>query len=297
MNQYGLFFAPFLGGLIGYFTNSIAVKMLFHPHKEIKLWRYVLPFTPGMIPKRQKDLARAMGKMVESNLLTLNDMQERLLQAEVKNNIIENLTEKVFFQTDQRTIKELILSVSDHTSYEGLKKNLNSYLCDRIVLAAADMDISDIVVQEGSQLIRNGLGGFLSMMISDSSIISLSNTLSEKLKQYIADHGREFIAPLLEDEIEIIADRNASEAIFSAGFSQERCRSIIESVYETIIRQNLNTFLQTLGIAGIVESKIAAMNIMELENLILSIMKTELETIVNLGALIGVVIGLLSMLF
>ena len=36
------------------------------------------------------------------------------------------------------------------------------------------------------------------------------------------------------------------------------------------------------------------MDVMELENMVLSVMKKELNTIVNLGALIGFVIGILN---
>ena len=42
---------PLVGGVIGYVTNDIAIRMLFRPHsaKHIMGWR--VPFTPGIIPK------------------------------------------------------------------------------------------------------------------------------------------------------------------------------------------------------------------------------------------------------
>src|SRR5665647_2081926 len=101
-------FAPFLGALIGYVTNSIAVKMLFHPHKQIKLGKFVVPYTPGIIPKRQKDLGRAMGNMVEHNLITLDDMKERLLSLKTKNAIVNGLSSKIFELTEKHTFKELL---------------------------------------------------------------------------------------------------------------------------------------------------------------------------------------------
>ena len=57
---------PAIGAVIGYFTNYIAVKMLFRPLKEVKIGRFTLPFTPGMIPKRKDALACAVGKAVGS---------------------------------------------------------------------------------------------------------------------------------------------------------------------------------------------------------------------------------------
>ena len=42
---------PLIGGVIGYFTNYIAVKMLFYPRTEVRLFGHVLPFTPGAFQK------------------------------------------------------------------------------------------------------------------------------------------------------------------------------------------------------------------------------------------------------
>ena len=52
--------------------------------------------------------------------------------------------------------------------------------------------------------------------------------------------------------------------------------------------------MQRIDLSGIVESKINAMSADELETLVMSVMKKELNTIVNLGALIGFVLGLLN---
>ena len=53
---------PVIGGVIGYFTNYIAVKMLFRPLKPVKIGGRTLPFTPGIIPKGKPRLAKALGK-------------------------------------------------------------------------------------------------------------------------------------------------------------------------------------------------------------------------------------------
>ena len=47
------FIAPLLGGLIGYITNDIAIRMLFRPHKAKYLFGIHIPFTPGIIPKEK----------------------------------------------------------------------------------------------------------------------------------------------------------------------------------------------------------------------------------------------------
>ena len=45
------------------------------------------------------------------------------------------------------------------------------------------------------------------------------------------------------------------------------------------------------------EEKVNQMDVLEVENILMSIMKKELHAVINLGALIGFVIGLLNLLF
>lgn len=77
---------PIIGAVIGYFTNMIAVKMLFYPQKEIRLFGRRLPFTPGVIPKGRARLAASVGTVIEKHLLTREDITRHLLseQAEKK---------------------------------------------------------------------------------------------------------------------------------------------------------------------------------------------------------------------
>lgn len=61
---------PLLGALIGYVTNALAIRMLFRPLKEIRVFGIRLPFTPGVIPRRRGSLAESIGRMVSQRLLT-----------------------------------------------------------------------------------------------------------------------------------------------------------------------------------------------------------------------------------
>ena len=70
---------PVIGAVIGYFTNYIAVKMLFRPLHPVKIGGKTLPFTPGIIPKGKPRLAKALGKAVGTTLLTENDIKNVLL--------------------------------------------------------------------------------------------------------------------------------------------------------------------------------------------------------------------------
>lgn len=74
-----------VGGVIGYFTNDIAINMLFRPYRPIYIGGYKLPFTPGLIPSNQERLAKRVADTIMGSLLTPHELQNlarRLLETE-----------------------------------------------------------------------------------------------------------------------------------------------------------------------------------------------------------------------
>ncbi len=76
---------PIAGGVIGYFTNDLAIKMLFRPYRAIYIGKRKLPFTPGLIPSNQERLAKKVSDTIMGSLLTPTELQklaQKLLQLE-----------------------------------------------------------------------------------------------------------------------------------------------------------------------------------------------------------------------
>ncbi|WP_225913982.1 DUF445 domain-containing protein [Leptolyngbya ohadii] len=71
--------------MIGYFTNDLAIKMLFRPYKAIYLGGRKLPFTPGLIPSNQERMAKRVSDTIMGSLLTPEELQNlarKLLETE-----------------------------------------------------------------------------------------------------------------------------------------------------------------------------------------------------------------------
>ncbi|MDJ0636779.1 MAG: DUF445 family protein [Xenococcaceae cyanobacterium MO_188.B29] len=84
-NLWIFFVPPVAGGIIGYFTNDLAIKMLFRPYKPIYIGKRKLPFTPGLIPSNQAKLAQKISDTIMGSLLTPTELQklaQRLLKTE-----------------------------------------------------------------------------------------------------------------------------------------------------------------------------------------------------------------------
>jgi len=93
------------GGVIGYFTNDIAIKMLFRPYRPILVGGRPLPFTPGLIPANQERLAKRISDTIMGSLLTPEELQNlarRLLQTERTQAAIKWLLELALDQVRNR---------------------------------------------------------------------------------------------------------------------------------------------------------------------------------------------------
>ena len=82
---------PLIGALIGYLTNWLAVKMLFRPRKALYIGKLHVPFTPGVIPRRQGALAGALGRMVSEMLVRKEDLKDSLCSEAVSRTVAKTV--------------------------------------------------------------------------------------------------------------------------------------------------------------------------------------------------------------
>jgi len=73
--SYSLILIPLISAFIGWFTNWIAIKMLFHPREP----RKILGITfQGIFPKRQQQFAEKLGNLVSQELLSFTDIEKKI---------------------------------------------------------------------------------------------------------------------------------------------------------------------------------------------------------------------------
>jgi uncharacterized membrane protein YheB (UPF0754 family) len=91
-----LLLVPLIGAFIGWITNLIAIKMLFHPRNPIRILGLTFQ---GVFPVRQKALAAKIGEVVAEELITHDELRMRMNQA--------GLAEIVTVRLDQQMDKIL----------------------------------------------------------------------------------------------------------------------------------------------------------------------------------------------
>ena len=283
---------PLLGAVIGYCTNWLAVKMLFKPLEPIKVFGRTLPFTPGVIPKNRGRIAAACGKAVGETLLTEDDLKAAFIGQQTKEKVTDALYEKMTAEEfTEMTVEGIGIEVIGEEKLDDVKGTVSEYLIERISKVLSEFDYCSVITDVGGRFVREKLNNpMISMMLNDNVIASFAAPAADSIREYIAGEGREKISEISTKEIDNICGMNIGNTISSPD-NKELIKTVIGEIYEKAVTKVIPLILHEINIGRIVEEKICSMDMKFVEELILSIMKNELDYVVRLGALIGLVIG------
>lgn len=284
---------PLIGAVIGYFTNMIAVKMLFYPKKEIRLFGRRLPLTPGVIPKGRSRLASAIGEVVEKHLLTKEDIKNHLLSEQIEQKMADTAVEKF-----SCNIKEEIcyLTNADDVAYEQKKSELSRVVSAQIVKAIQSSNVTETILKAVGEALKEKINTPpVKWLVNDRTLNAVMQPAKGMLDSMIDEHGTEYIMPILETKLSEIDGGSGMDLLRQLDIDEQKMRETFIGIYRKMVDRLAEGILENIHISALAEDKINAMSIDELERLVQDVMKKELNAIVNLGALIGFVLGLLNL--
>jgi len=139
-----------VGAVIGYITNWLAIKMLFKPHKEIRIGKFKVPFTPGLIPKEKSRIAKSVGESIGQNLLT----KETIIQSLCSENMNEQLdfwvqTKISDIENSEATIENEIKGLLGD-EYSNFVGNMNSNLSKLFIEYISEEDAKQAIAKYAS---------------------------------------------------------------------------------------------------------------------------------------------------
>lgn len=117
---------PLVGALIGWVTNVLAIKLIFRPYEPIKI-PLTKSYIQGLIPKRRDELAINIGRTVEENLLSVEDILAKIKNPELKKKMAEAIV-----VVAGKKIKEKIPPFIMATFGEMIMDYLNNQLTNEI---------------------------------------------------------------------------------------------------------------------------------------------------------------------
>ncbi|MBE6604074.1 MAG: DUF445 family protein [Ruminococcaceae bacterium] len=277
---------PVVGAIIGIFTNYIAVKMLFRPYREKHIGKFKVPFTPGIIPRRQPALAAALGRMVSEKLVREEDLKRALLSDELTNTVVNS----ILSLPPLRESGKLLVG----ETYDVQRDKLLTLLVDKIVTGIAGLDLAEILKREGAGIAagisqKNPLIG---MFLNEGTISAVATPLSDRILAFLEGDGKLKLREILDGEAAKLEERPIGEMFGN----REDLQPLLASVYRRLVSEHADSIAARFHIADIVEERVRAMPPEDLEKLILSVMKKELNDVIRLGAVIGFIMGIVTTL-
>ena len=292
--DYRLLLHPLVGSVIGYITNFIAIKMLFRPRRAYYILYHRIPFTPGIIPKNQARLASGTARAITHSLLDQQTFENTLLSEDILLQIKENVDNLLKSNPNEEfSIQDVLISNLDEENYIKLYDEINKTLTNNIYKTLLNSNISEIIADKSIDIIENNTKG-LTKTISKSFVKHHSYEIKKGIDNYIENNGEEVIKSIVSNEItKYLSTSNITIKDYLNNSSID-ISTIVISIYKNIIKTKLTSILDAINIQGMIENRINSMEPIEMERLILSVINKELKALINLGAIIGFVIGIIN---
>ncbi|MFN7709103.1 MAG: DUF445 domain-containing protein [Sphingobacteriia bacterium] len=242
-----------VSGLIGYFTNWLAIKMLFYPRRRRPL------MGQGLVPAQQHRLARRLAESIHQHLMNEQALLERLQERQLIRRVLQRtqqglqgLADDIAFAAE---LRELLLQA------------LRTYLADPAVQQqlVAQLDASIRDAMEGQTLAQWYLQ--LNRKKYQQSLQRLVQQLPGRSGQWLGDPA--LVLRLLSDELDANADMLAGD-----------------------ITHLLRTALAGLNIPGMLEHQLASFESSKLEQMLWGSTNEQLKYIEYLGGWLGLLGGL-----
>lgn len=326
---------PLVGAVIGYITNDIAIRMLFRPHQPKFVFGIRIPFTPGIIPKEKGRIAEALGNSISTNLMNQEVLEKNLLSDDMIEKLERGIDEFFTAQKgNQETVHQFLSHFLSSEEIATTSKNVNQELTTLIHHKLSDSTlgtkIAHIAVSHVMQKMQNfgstigdtlkeggiGTGGGIGKMISRgfetlfgkqakdtaSEFISalaepVELALGKNINEMLQNNSKEIVGNLIGNEIEHLMDCPMSTLLSDKDEQIEQAKHSVLSLYRTVIKDHLPKILDTIDVSKMIENRINEMDMNETETIIFQVMDKELKAIVWLGALLGMIMGCVNLIF
>ncbi|MFR9069768.1 MAG: DUF445 domain-containing protein, partial [Paraclostridium sp.] len=156
-NIYIILIMGIIGGIIGYITNKLAIKLMFRPINPIKIPILNLEII-GLIPKRKKEIAVKIGEIIQDEFVSIDDILKDLVTEEDKEKAVEYIKEKVRTIIDEKAalipsyIKSIIKGYIDEIIEKEVNDSINELGEDIVQKAHQRVNIQEIVENKVNDL-------------------------------------------------------------------------------------------------------------------------------------------------
>lgn len=146
-----------VGGLIGWITNILAIKLLFRPIKPIKIPILNIEIL-GLIPKRKNEIAANIGEVISYELLSMDDILNQAFNSSNGENFNSYLIDKIKNIINEKLniipmpFRMMATPYIDEILNKEVPSAINEISSDLSVKAKENVNIQEIVEEKINEL-------------------------------------------------------------------------------------------------------------------------------------------------
>lgn len=146
-----------IGGLIGYITNVIAIKLIFRPINPIKIPILNVEII-GMIPKRKLEIASNVAQVIEEQFFSFDDIIENVITEQDKQIIIDYIKVRIKLVLNEKlglipsSIRNLVQNYISEVIEDEIKSGVDELSEELIIKANNRINIKEIVENKINEL-------------------------------------------------------------------------------------------------------------------------------------------------
>ncbi|MCI5776983.1 MAG: DUF445 family protein [Bacteroidales bacterium] len=299
MIEYLHFIAPpVVGGVVGYFTNDLAIRMLFRPLKPVYIFGHKLPMTPGMIPKNKERLAAGIGDMVSGKLMSSDVLAETLLSPEMLDKVRGKVTDFVAKQRQNNTpISMALAQLIGADTVTSVVDTVKSSVDQRITEKMSDPSLSEFVTQSIMKSINEQLQSNFLYQIGGALLgcfVDVESKVRNMVSNVLSGEAVELVKNMVHSETDKFLQKPVSSLFTQGDDKVNKIADAVVELYRKVVTDKLPEILKTIDIKQVVHNRIINMDVLEMERMILDICDKELRAVVWLGAVLGSIIGCIN---
>ena len=174
-----IYLLPILAALIGWITNYLAIKMLFHPHQPKKILGLTFQ---GVFPKRQAQIAEKLGDLVANELFSMKDVAQKIEDLSTQPEALEEVGKRI-----EKTIRGKLISAFPMLS----------------------MFLSDEMIEKVTSLFKGELEDFLRVSAQGLAVkmeesVDIQALVREKVQAFSSIKIEELLLGFMEEEFRFI---------------------------------------------------------------------------------------------
>jgi len=284
---------PLIGGIIGLVTNGLAIRMLFRPLRPVYIGKFKLPFTPGLIPKERARIASSIGAVVSENLLDNDTLKKNLLSEEMQVQINEKLDKAIEkYASSDDTVASLVAKVIplDANTFDEKLKNVQGKLAGSITRKALEQDIGTDIADYACEGIIAKMNPVIKAL-AQGAINSVKKPLAIKINEMVDERSGPLIKKFIETQSEELLQMPLKDVVERYRDKIPVIKKYFWDLYAELIENKLADVLDSIKISSVIENKILELDLLEMEKMIMKLMKKELNAIIWLGGLLGLLMG------